>query len=102
MIREEGWIVHIELGGELLDVAGVVERALPLLLDALEEPVWVIVFAALELYHPLRMLTNQETNDVSRTAIMSAEKVAVFLRQLVVSSHEIGQALLIQSANRLR
>ena len=102
MVREERWIIHEELGGELLDIAWVVEAAVPLLLDALKEPVRVVVFAALELDHPLRVLTNQEPNDVSRTAIMSAEKVAVFLRQLVVSSHEIGQALLIQSANRLR
>ena len=73
LIREERWIVHVELGGELFDVAWVVERAVPLLLDAFEEPVRVVVSAALELDHPLRVLTNQEPNDVSRTAIMSAE-----------------------------
>ena len=73
MVREERWIVLVELRGELLDVARVVERAYPLLFDSLEESVRVVVFAALELDHPLRVLTNQEPNDISRAAVMSAE-----------------------------
>ena len=50
-----------ELGDELLDVAWVVQAAVPLLLDALEQTVWVVIFAALELDHPLRMLAHEET-----------------------------------------
>ena len=72
MVREERWIILVELRGKLLDVTRIVELAYPLLFDSLEESIWVVVFAALEFDHPLRVLTYQETNDISRAAVMSA------------------------------
>jgi hypothetical protein len=58
----------------------IVEARVPLFADALEEPVGVVELAGLELYHPLRVLPHKETDHVSRTAVVRAKQVAVFLR----------------------
>ena len=79
LVGEKGGVVHVELRRELLDVAWVVQRAVPLLFDALEESVRVVVFAALELDHPLRVLPNQEANHISRTAVMSPVEIALLV-----------------------
>ena len=79
LVGEKGGVVHVELRRELLDVAWVVQRAVPLFFDALEESVRVVVLAALELDHPLRVLPNQEANHISRAAVMSPVEIALFV-----------------------
>ena len=56
LVCQESWVVHKELWDELLNIAGVVQRRLPLFLYAFEQAVWVVVAATLELDHPLRGL----------------------------------------------
>ena len=56
LVSQESWVVHVELRDELLYIARVVQRRLPLFLYAFEQAVWVVVAATLELDHPLRVL----------------------------------------------
>ena len=101
MVCKERWIVHEKLWGEFLDISRVVEWAVPLLLDAFEKSVRIVIFAALELYHPLRVLANQEANYISWATVMRTKQVTFLIRQFMVASHEICQPPLIQRSNRL-
>ena len=87
-----------ELGDELLDVAWVVQAAVPLLLDALEKPIWIVVFAALELDHPLWVLADEEADDIARATVVGPIEVPLFLGQLVVPTHEVGETFFVKSS----
>ena len=88
LVKEEFRVFQVELGDELLDIARVGVDTLPLLVDALEETVRVVKLPSLELDHPLRVLADEETDDVPWTTVVRAVQVLLLLRGLVVPFDE--------------
>jgi hypothetical protein len=59
-----------EFGNKLFDIALVGQTRIPFLIDALEKSVRIVELAALELDHPLGILTDQEANHIAWAAVM--------------------------------
>lgn len=65
MVREEISIILKELGDQFLDVSRVCLATDPLFVNTLEKTIRIIEFASLEFDHPLWVLSNKESNDIT-------------------------------------
>jgi hypothetical protein len=59
-----------ELGNKLFDIALVGQARIPFFIDALEKPVRIVELAALELNHPLGVLSDEEADHITWAAVM--------------------------------
>lgn len=72
-------------------------------MNAVEQPIWIIVLAGLELDHPLRVLPDMESNDVAGRAVVSpVEALLRVVRRFLISLQELLEAVgVAESANGL-
>ena len=101
LVKQEFWVIQVELGDELLHIARVGVDTLPLLVDALEETVRVVKLPPLELDHPLGVLADEETDDVPWTTVVRTVQVLLLLGRFVVSLNEPFKPVFIESSKWL-
>lgn len=65
VIFEEGRVIEVELGDEFFERSGVLHDVVPVVLDALEQPIGFIESSALQFQHILGLLPNQVANDIA-------------------------------------
>ena len=89
-----------KFGYELLDIPWISLTAFPLLIYALKESIWVIELSTLKLYHPLRVRSHKETNNVTWTAIVSSVKIPFLFWKFIISRFKVVQAFFVNGSNR--
>lgn len=94
VVLEEGGVIEVELRDEFLERGGVFHDVVPVVLNALEEPIGFVEPSALQFQHILGLLPHQVADDVAWGRVVTAVHELRGLHALI-SLQQPLQALLI-------